>query len=316
MRAACIQEGAAVAVTLAGLIGIPVWVAGREKAHDPPDRRVIELTGVKKDGVWTAEAVTGFNYGAKSFGPAEIMMRPGEKVLLRLTSADVTHGFYVPDLGIGPCIVEPGHVEEIPFTADTTGVFVYYCTAVCGDCHHFMRGLIRIGEGGGEAGLAVQDPVVSCPHHRPGPGEAGSLAEHGRRLYESKGCVACHGAAGRGGVRNPNYIKGTVPRLDMLAERMHLYEREDVETILGLMERRADLEALDADAPFRAYHRFLAQYHSVREVIRNGRPAGRRDTTGVVPPLSMPSWAAALSDRDVDALIAYLLTVFPWEDGG
>jgi hypothetical protein len=139
------------------------------------------------------------------------------------------------------------------------------------------------------------------------------LVERGRLLFERKGCVACHGASGRGGIWNPNYIKYTVPGLDSLAERMYLYDPEDSEVVLTLLEDGIDLDSVSDDPPFRRYNRFLAQYQSVRGVIRDGKPAGLRDTTGLAPPLHMPSWEAVLTDREIDALIAYLLTEFPWD---
>jgi mono/diheme cytochrome c family protein len=301
-------------VTVAGLIGIPLWVFAYNRSLDSPDHRMIRLTGVMKDGVWTTETVTSLNYGLKSFSAADIKLREGERVLFKLMSADVTHGFYVPDLGLGPVEVEPGHVVEIPFEAQKRGTFTYYCTTVCGDCHHFMKGFIRIGE---EGTIPASSPSVAaglCAHDFPSLPRQSPLTDLGRDLFERKGCIACHGESGRGGVSNPNYIKFTVPGLDSLAERMYLYGPEDVETVIDFLEEEIDLKTLEDDPPFRRYNRFLAQYQSVSDVIRIGKPAGRRDTTGVHPPLNMPSWDAVLSDRDIDALIAYLLTQYPWED--
>jgi plastocyanin/mono/diheme cytochrome c family protein len=302
------------AITVAGLIGLPIWVVAYNRSLDPSDRTVIHLTGVMKDGAWTTETVNSANYGVKTFEPAEIRLEKGERVLFKLTSADVTHGFYVPELGLGPVEVEPGHVEEINFDADTTGVFTYYCTTVCGDCHHFMRGVIRIGSVDQETDLFTLASAAACAHHASPPGNALSMVERGRSLFETKGCIACHNKSGRGGIRNPNYIRFTVPGLDSLAERMYLYEPEDVDTVLELLQEDADLTALESDPPFRRYNRFLAQYQSVTDVIRNGKPAGHRDTSLPAPPLNMPSWDSVLSRRDVDALIAYLLTEYPWEE--
>lgn len=308
-----IREWTAILITVAGLVGIPLWVFAYNRSLDPTDYRVIHLTGVMKDGAWTTETVTGLNYGLKSFTAAEITLDRGERVLFRLTSADVTHGFYVPELGLGPVEVAPGHVVEIPFVARKTGVFTYYCTTVCGDCHHFMRGFIRIGEGGIVPDAPSSQSMGLCEHHAPPPPRQSDLADLGRDLFRRKGCVACHGESGRGGVPNPNYIKFTVPSLDSLAERMYLYDPQDVETVIDILEKGVDPKTLEGDPPFRRYNRFLAQYQSVSDVIRDGKPAGRRDTTGVHPPMNMPSWDAVLSHRDVDALIAYLLTQYPWE---
>jgi mono/diheme cytochrome c family protein/plastocyanin len=308
------KEWVGVAITLAGLIGIPFWVQAYSRSFDPPDRRVIHLTGVMKDGAWTLEKVTALNYGVKTFEPAESVIEPGERVLFRLTSADVTHGFYVPELGLGPVEVEPGHVEELVYNADTTGVFMYYCTYVCGDCHHYMRGNVIIGSPNATLQLIVAETPATCLHSGHEPEPSSDLLERGRSVFEAKGCVACHGSAGRGGVYNPNYINDTVPRLDLLAERMHLFDEEDVETIIEMFEQGDNLEAALEDPPFRRYNRFFAQYESVSTVIRDGKPAARKDTTWVHPPLNMPSWEAELTNPDINAVIAYLLNEFPWEE--
>jgi mono/diheme cytochrome c family protein len=309
-----LKEWTALAVTLAGLIGIPFWVLAYNNSFDPPGRRVIHLTGIMKNGVWTTDRVNSLNYGVKEFESAEIMLQKGEQVLIRLRSADVTHGFYIPELGIGPFEVEPGHVAEIQLDADTVGVFTYYCTTVCGDCHHFMRGLIRIGEPDVSEAVTMLPKDEFCQHEYTPPPDPSSLIHQGRILFQRKGCIACHGESGKGGIRNPNYIKETVPNLNLLAERIFLYEPEDAESIINLIEQDIDPASLE-DAPlFRSYNRFIAKYISVRDVIRNGNPAGRLDSTGVFPPLNMPSWEAILSDREIDALIVYLLNEYPWDE--
>lgn len=311
------KEWLGVAITMAGLIGIPIWVQAYNRSLDPPDRRVIRLTGVMKDGAWTLENVTATNYGLKTFSRAEVVIEPGERVLFRLTSADVTHGFYVPQLGLGPVVIAPGHVEEISFDADTTGVFMYYCTTVCGDCHHFMRGNIVIGSSSSQqadVGMESMSEENACVHGTHVPHETSDLVARGRAVFDAKGCAACHGTSGRGGVYNPNYINDTVPNLNMLADRMYLFDEIDAETIIKMLEQGDDLQNALEDPPFRRYNRFLAQYESVRNVIRDGKPAARKDTSWVHPPLNMPSWEAVIADEDIDAVIAYLLSEFPWEE--
>lgn len=157
-------------------------------------------------------------------------------------------------------------------------------------------------------------PGRSCPQHVSSTGAGTSLVDRGRLLFASTGCTACHNESGRGGIRNPNYIKQSVPALDSLAERMYLFDREEMETVVALLEQDADLAALEEDPPFRRYNRFLAQYNSVHSVIQEGKPAGCRDSTLAAPPLHMPAWGAVLERRDVDAIIGYLLTEYPWED--
>lgn len=141
----------------------------------------------------------------------------------------------------------------------------------------------------------------------PPPGKAG-LVERGAWLYRQRGCFLCHGEEGSGGIRNPNYVKGNIPALDTLAERLMLFDPEDVNLIVEQLERGRNLEALRDDPPVPRYEAFLAQYASVRDVIRKGNAAGKMHPKGPKPPLDMPRNKDA-SDEDIRALVAYLLSL-------
>lgn len=163
--------------------------------------------------------------------------------------------------------------------------------------------------GGEEAGAAS---TVAEPELEPMP-EFDTLVERGEWLYANRGCVACHGEAGQGGVVNANYVLDTVPALDEMAERLMLFEPEDARAATELLEEGADLEALSGDPPFPGYARFLAQYRVVMGVIENGATAAKKDPAGETPPLQMPPWGAILSPEDRRAIIAYLISLYDWE---
>jgi cytochrome c oxidase subunit 2 len=92
---------------------------GPARADDGP--RVIEIT-------------------AKRFGftPNQITLKKGETVKLRLTSEDVTHGFFMRALKIDEEI-DPGKTTEITLTPQTTGTFVTICDHFCGVDHGNMN---------------------------------------------------------------------------------------------------------------------------------------------------------------------------------
>ena len=60
-----------------------------------------------------------------------------ERVLLRLTSADVIHSFWVPELG-GKRDMIPGTVNEISFRPTRAGTFTARCAEFCGVGHAAM----------------------------------------------------------------------------------------------------------------------------------------------------------------------------------
>lgn len=297
-----LREWVSVAITLGGLAGIPFWIASQRHVEAPEDRRVIYLTGVMKDGAWTTEMVTSLNYGLKTFEPSIVRIAENEKVLFRLTSADVSHGFSVPGLGLGPVTIAPGEILEIPFDADTTGVFSYYCTTICGACHYFMRGFIYIGEVSESIDRSFRDQIIACPHHAypenaplllaelvnglAVPGAAtdavSTLIGRGRALFLQKGCVMCHREA---------------------------VEAPRIETAPG--EMPAGISTFADDPRYCPYQRFLARYEPARLGARRGRLA-ELDTIGLRPPDIIPLGDTGLTEEDVDALSTYLLTNFRW----
>ena len=80
------------------------------------------------------------------FTPKEITVKQGETVTLRLTSEDVTHGFYMKALGID-AVIEPGHPTEITITPRTTGSFTTICDHFCGEGHGNMHMKIVVESG-------------------------------------------------------------------------------------------------------------------------------------------------------------------------
>lgn len=309
-----LQELLAVAVTVTVLVGMPFAVFRNGPWTSDGHNRIIHLTGVMKGGVWTDERVNGLNYWWKSFPPAEITIDQGEEVLLRLSSSDVTHSFYVPELGLGPITVKPGHTEEVLFRAEREGRFVYHCITVCGECHYFMKGAVVVLSTDVQARPGEHKTNPECELHD-SPGTFPSYVEKGKYLYSSRGCGTCHGSEGKGGIYNPNYVSQFVPRLDDIADKMKIYWEEDAHTVIKLLESGSDLESLEDDPPIDNFSRFIAQYRSIHTKINEGSPKVQRlDRRGPDPPLSMPAWREQLSEEDINSILAYLITLFPWED--
>jgi mono/diheme cytochrome c family protein len=309
-----IAEIIALILTAVGILAVSIWPFFHEA--DAVDRdipfgtRIIDLTGVATTGTWTEQAVNGMNYWRQQFRAARPVLQVGKPTLLRLKSADVLHAFYAPRLGIETVEVQPGHVVEILITPEQEGVFGYYCPTMCGDPHFAMRGVIIVQGERGEDLEIPRDEFESFWLEPPPPDEALRI-ERGGWLFRQKGCATCHGPMARGGVENWNYVKDTVPALNSLSEKMFLFYDEDVDAIVDLLERRIDLERLEDEAPVPRFNVVLAQYRSIRKVIENGSPAGKKDAEGPSPPLEMPAWQHRLSRDQIDSIIAYLLTLRP-----
>ena len=125
------------------------------------------------------------------------------KVLLR--SKDVLHDFYVPPFRARMNMV-PGMVTSFWFTPTKVGRFDILCAQLCGVGHYNMRGIVVVEEPAAfNAWLAKQQTFAMAmakaaqPAAAASPG-SGNLAEQGRALAQSKGCIACHSVDGSPGV--------------------------------------------------------------------------------------------------------------------
>lgn len=135
----------------------------------------------------------------------------------------------------------------------------------------------------------------------------------GARLFQDLRCADCHGPAGVGGVPNPNYIRGSAPALNVMADRLMLFDEEDAQWVIDRISAGEDPATLDAGErpPFRTYPRFRAQLESVRNVIRGGSVAGKLDPNGPAP-RDMPAWGDRTTAAERDAIIAYLISLYDW----
>ncbi|HZZ94053.1 MAG TPA: cytochrome c oxidase subunit II [Usitatibacter sp.] len=66
-----------------------------------------------------------------------LVVPAGKKVRLLITSNDVIHGFYVPQLGVHQYGI-PGFVKDAWFSADKPGIYRGQCSQICGKEHAYM----------------------------------------------------------------------------------------------------------------------------------------------------------------------------------
>ena len=77
------------------------------------------------------------------FEPDVIHVKKGEPVTLEISSADVTHGFACPDLGIDVTVV-PRNPVAIPVSLNAAGEHAFFCSVFCGEGHENMLGRIVV----------------------------------------------------------------------------------------------------------------------------------------------------------------------------
>jgi cytochrome c oxidase subunit 2 len=129
--------------------------------------------------------------GRRRFETAnEIRIPVGRPVEFRLSSADVIHSFWVPNLA-GKLDMIPGRENRLRVQADRPGVFRGQCAEFCGGAHALMAFHVVAEEPGAfEAWHARQEQPAREP--------ATAEATRGRELFLASGCGLCHRVAGTG----------------------------------------------------------------------------------------------------------------------
>jgi cytochrome c oxidase subunit 2 len=137
-----------------------------------------------------------FTYSnGKSFG--YLMLPLNRKVQLNITSDDVIHSFWVPQLGQKQDAV-PGQHNKIVITPIRTGTFPVICTELCGLGHSLMRSHVTIVSQAAFAEFLKGGAKTSGP-----PGLA---------VFQQFGCGGCH-------TLQPAGATGTIgPDLDKLKQ--------------------------------------------------------------------------------------------------
>ena len=89
------------------------------------------------------EKVVAVTASRFSYAPKVINVKKGETVVLKLTSADKTHGICLSELNLRADI-KPGEATELRFVPQKTGTIHFYCDVFCGPGHDDMNGVINV----------------------------------------------------------------------------------------------------------------------------------------------------------------------------
>jgi cytochrome c oxidase subunit II len=178
-----------------------------------PPQNAAEIYVVGKQWMWKIQHSTG----QREIN--ELHVPVGRKIKLIMTAEDTIHDFYVPAFRMKADVL-PGKYTTQWFEATTPGTYHLFCAEYCGMNHSGMIGSIIVMQPSEfdnwlSGNVAQQSPAVA-----------------GQQLYQSLGCVSCHGANGEGG-RGPG-LAGLFGRQVFLANGQTLiadeaYVRESIE---------------------------------------------------------------------------------------
>lgn len=135
------------------LLGLPFGISTYNtyvwQQKIPENAKIFHLTGHTRKG-WILGEVKAADVLLDGIHPGQLnipvlKVNKGDRVVLKLTSSDVIHGFSLKDFGIfineG---IHPGKPVTIEFIADKQGTFTFACNAICGSEHENMSGKIIV----------------------------------------------------------------------------------------------------------------------------------------------------------------------------
>jgi len=157
--------------------------------QSPPDN-ALTINVVAKQWMWK------FQHAGGQAEINELHVPVGQPIRLVMTSQDVIHSLYLPELRIKQDVL-PGRYTQEWFTASDTGRFAIRCAEYCGTDHSVMGGQI-----------VVQTPA-DFARWQAQAGADKSLAQRGHELFDRLGCAGCHGGNAQGqdaAVRAPPLI--------------------------------------------------------------------------------------------------------------
>jgi cytochrome c oxidase subunit 2 len=139
----------------------------------------------------------------------------GKQILLRMTSNDVIHSFWVPEFRVKQDVV-PGRITELRVTPTLEGEYKVRCAELCGTAHYSMeKPVIVSSQEEYDAWFAVAyDAAIEASQTPEGRGQA---------LVSANGCAACHSINGSPGIgptwfalfgRQEEMTDGTVVTVD------------------------------------------------------------------------------------------------------
>jgi cytochrome c oxidase subunit 2 len=170
-----------------------------------PDALTIKITGYQW---WWKVQYEDPTPGNIVITANEIHIPVGKPVVIKLTSRDVIHSFWVPNLH-GKKDLIPGHEETIWLQADREGTYRGQCAEYCGHQHAHMA-FVVIAE-------SPERFYAWLDHQRaPASQPTDSAQARGQQVFLSGPCVMCH------------TIRGTIAGGNVAPDLTHIADRRTI----------------------------------------------------------------------------------------
>ena len=258
------------------------------------------------------------NQGEQIAVANEMYVPVGEPVVFLLDSSDVIHSFWVPKLA-GKVDMIPNNDNKMWFEAYVPGEYFGQCAEFCGVSHANMRFKV----------IAVpRDEFDAWLMHQanPAPAPSDALAAQGKELFRDAGCSGCH--ADSSSIIKLREDGGRIPGregpiLNHVASRLNhlgIYRNSDVEFEDESGTRQLYVSTLEGEnrgipmqIPLNGHDRkpFVNEamlQHNLKvwitdpEALKPGNIMSRDGEPYIDP-------ANELTEQEIDALVAYLMTL-------
>jgi cytochrome c oxidase subunit 2 len=188
-RAAEIVTGAAAisVVILFAFLVATVVVARRNPNTPQPTDRIVHIVGHQW---WWEVHYPGAQPDEEVVSANEIHLPAGRDVVLDLTSGDVIHSFWAPNLH-GKRDLIPGRHNFLRLRPEKVGVYRGQCAEFCGYQHAHMGFIVYV-----ESPDTFEEYLAS--QRKPAADPVTADASRGRQVFLTNPCVTCHTIRGTG----------------------------------------------------------------------------------------------------------------------
>jgi cytochrome c oxidase subunit 2 len=290
------------------VIGIFYADAGRFVSADTKGR-YLEIDAIGHQWWFEFRYPHPTNPGEQIAVANEIYIPVGEPVVFLLDSVDVIHSFWVPKLG-GKVDMIPNNDNMLWYQADAPGEYYGQCVEFCGVSHANMRFKVV---------AVLREEFDAWLLHQANPAlePSDALAAQGKKLFRDAGCSGCHADSSSviklrdDGSRIPGR---TGPILTHVATRLNhlgIYRNSDVnfEDARGSRQLYVNSAGIPTDLntgrPFvneSMLQNNLKVWITDPEALKPGNLMSRDGEPYIDP-------ANELTEQEIDALVAYLMTL-------
>ncbi len=300
--------GIVVSASILAVIAVPTFGTIFDLAETDDCKMTVNVTGQQWWWEFTYPSQDGIESPIVTSG--DLVMPADECVLLRVTSRDVIHSFWIPKLN-GKKDAVPNRVHTLRMQADQPGIYLGQCAEFCGLSHANMKmQVVALDDADFATWVAQQNepqPMIAAE-------DTGGVGQQAFVSY----CSACHQINGlQDAEGNPvinaadqNLVSGAAPNLTHLMSRVTFAGG----TYSLLKDNcRADLLAATPEEFGSKYLEGVTEEClntvELKEWLRNAPAKKPMYPTPNEDGLTRGMPYLALSEDQIDGLVEYLLTL-------